>query len=162
MSQGTIGVSGGVNTINNAGTLRKIGPTTTSLDSALGGITLNSTGMVDVRNGTLNVNGSVPQISGTTLAAGSWQVYPNAALGLGASSIRTIGSGVTVSLWGSTAGFAALSSLTTNNGTLNLKLGGVTHVTPVSGTFTNNGTISIDADRWLSVNGDSHRAAAEP
>ncbi len=156
---GTIGVLGGVNTINNSGVIRKMSSAASSFDSAAGGITLNNTGLVDVRNGTLNLNGPITQISGTTLTAGSWQVYPTGTLGMGSASIRTIAAGVAVTLVGGNASLTALSSLTTNNGTLDLQLGGIYQLTPVGGTFTNNGTITLSPDRWLQVNGNFVQSA---
>ncbi len=156
----TIAVSGGINTINNAGTLRKMGGGTITLDSSLGGVHLNNTGMVDVRNGTLNCSGPITQIIGNNLNGGSWQVYPTGGLTWGASVIRTTAASVVINLVGGGASLPNLSTLTTNNGTLNLSLGGIFQVTPFMGTFTNNGTIDLTQDRWFQVNGDFVQGAS--
>jgi hypothetical protein len=153
MPGGLVDVQGGTNIIHNAGLLKKMSTSTITFDSAQGGITLDNTGMVDIRNGTLNLSGPVTQISGNTLTAGAWQVYPTGTLGMGAAAIHTIAADTTVNLVGGNAAFSALSALSTNNGTLNLTLGGILHLTPAGGTFTNNGTLNVGADRGLSITG---------
>ena len=150
----TLSVSGGTNVINNAGILRKMGPDTITLDSTLGGVRLNNTGAVDIRNGVLNLNGPVTQVSGNTLTAGTWQVFPAGTLGLGSTVIRTLGAAATVSMVGGNASFTAISGLNTNNGTILLTLGGAFTITPASGTLTNNGTIDLARSRALNVAGN--------
>jgi hypothetical protein len=155
----TITVAGGINAVNNAGLFKKMGPDTITFDSALGGVRMNNTGTVDVRNGTLNLNGPITQLSGTNLTGGTWQILPTATLGFGASNIRTVGAGTVINLVG-TGGFAPLAVFTTNNGTINLTLGGIFQCTPFQGTFTNNGIIDLGADRWFKVNGNFTQGAA--
>jgi hypothetical protein len=137
-----------------------MGASTFTLDAALGGVRMNNTGFVDVRNGTLNLNGPISQMSATTLSAGTWQVYPTGTLGFGTSIVRTVGANATINLVGGGASFAALSTLTTNNGTLNFSLGGIFDTTPFAGTFTNNGVIDLTHDRWFRVNGNFVQGAS--
>lgn len=154
LATATVSPTAGVNTIDNAGTFRKIGAGTLTLDSVLGGVRLDNTGTVDVRNGSLVLNGPVTQVNGDSLDAGTWQVYPTASLALGAAVIHTLAAAATVNLVGGGASFANIATLSTNNGTLNLSLGGVYDFTPDGGTFTNNGTLSLTPDRWFRVNGN--------
>ncbi len=160
LATATVSVSAGINTINNAGLFKKMGGGVLTLDSALGGVRMNNTGVVDVRNGTLNLNGPLTQVSGNALSAGTWQVYPTGTLGMGASVIRTVSAGVAINMVGGNAGFSALSALTTNNGALSFSLGGVFQITPFQGTFTNNGIISLTQDRWLQINGNFVQGSA--
>jgi hypothetical protein len=79
----TIASSGGINVIDNDGLFKKMGPGTLTFDSALGGVRMNNTGTVDVRNGVLNLNGPVSQLVTDALNGGTWQLYPTATLSLG-------------------------------------------------------------------------------
>lgn len=151
---GTIAVSGGTNVVNNAGTLRKLGSDTLTWDSGNGGLRLNNTGLVDVRNGTLSVAASlVTQISGTTLTGGSWQVYPSGNMGITGVSIRTIGAGASLTLVSENASFASLENLERNDGLITLLQGGDFGAIPLSGTFVNNGTIDIARGATVQIDG---------
>src|SRR4029079_4076718 len=107
----------------------------------------------DVRNGTLNLNGPVTQVSGNTLSAGTWQGLPTGVLNLGSSIIRTLGAGATLNLLGTDALMPSITTLNTNNGHLNFPLVGVFNITPFGGTFTNNGTIDLAQHQWLRIVG---------
>jgi hypothetical protein len=149
----TIVAGGGTNIIANQGLLKKMGGGTITLDSSLGGIQMNNTGSLEIRNGTLNLGGPISQMAATTLNGGTWSSYPGTTLGFGINVVRTIGASTTINLLGSST-FSALSTLTTNNGHLNLTLGGVFQTTPFAGTFTNNGVLDLGADRWFQVTGN--------
>lgn len=157
----TITVTGGTNIVNNAGTMRKLGPDTITFDAANGGLRLNNTGLVDVRNGILSMTGAlVTQVSGTTLTGGSWQIYPVAELDITGVSIRTIGAGASLTMVGADAGFSALENLEVNNGTITLLLGGEHGVIPFGGTFVNNGVIDISRGATVLIDGGFTQGAS--
>jgi hypothetical protein len=156
----TIAASAGINGIDNDGLFKKMGPGTITFDSALGGVRMNNTGTVDVRNGVLNLNGPVSQLVGDALNGGTWQLYPSATLSLGPTDILSLGNTTIVNLVGGGAMFLNISTLNTNHGTINLSLGGIYQINPAGGTFTNNGTIDLAHDRWLRINGNYLQSAA--
>lgn len=156
----TIDSVGGASAVINAGTLRKMAPTNTAFGVNPGDVSFSNTGFIDNRNGSLRFNGPIVQMSGTTLTAGTWQVYPAATLDLASATIQTIGAAATVNLVGGNAHFAALNTLTTNAGTLNLTNGGMLQVSPIGGTFTNSGAITMGPDRGIRVQGNFAQTAA--
>jgi autotransporter-associated beta strand protein len=155
----TLAVSGGINVINNAGILRKFSSSIITFDSALGGVTVNNTGMIDVRGGILNLNGPVPQVSGSSLNGGTWQVYPASVLSLGTVAIRTIAAGTTLNLYGGVDLLPNISAMNTNNGTMNFPFSAIFDVTPAGGTFTNNGVLDFGAVDWFRVHGNFVQSA---
>lgn len=146
----------GVNRIVNEGELRKQLPT----DLGFGGVTLDNTGLVMVRNGSLSLDdGAVAQLSGGTLAAGEWFVLGTARLGFSGAPITTVGSGATLTRFGRQAGLDALGSLTRNDGTIRLYGGGSLDIAPLGGTFTNAGTMFLNNSTALRVDGNFAQTA---
>jgi hypothetical protein len=154
LPDGNVNVTAGSNAIHNAGILRKQSASAIHFTEFNGGVALDNTGLVDVRNGSLVFSGVVVQAVGSTLAGGSWQVYPATTLGITTAQIDTIGANATVYKVGSSAAFSALAALVANNGTINLWRNTRLNVGSDSSTFTNTGTISLDRGALLSVASD--------
>src|SRR5262249_37332930 len=81
--------------------------------------TLNNAGTLRVDAGTLNLAGTVVQVSGDTLVGGRWEVIQGASAGAAllmssAGGISTIGPGASVTLDGPGTSFANLASLSVN------------------------------------------------
>jgi hypothetical protein len=146
------GTNGGPDTFLNAGLLRKSTGTGTSTMSA----TLNNTGRVEVRSGTLDVTGTVTQANGTTLAAGSWSAFGtstvHATLTLGsAGSFTTIGPLGHVTLSGPNSAFSNIAGLSTVQGSFSL-LNAQSFAT--AGSFTDSGQLILGPGSTLTVNGN--------
>jgi autotransporter-associated beta strand protein len=102
-------------------------------------------GIVRAESGTVNIPDAtnLTNFTGSTLTGGTWEAWGSATLQFGNRSIATLAAGTTVILNGPNPTFAALNSLTTNNGTLRV-LGGKTF-TPTAATVTNAGVIEVGA-----------------
>ena len=113
----------------------------------------NNAGSVEVQAGTLTFQGTVGQDDGVgDLTGGTWIVDSNAALVFPDNpSFTTIAGGAAVTLNGAGSTFAAINSLTANNGTFQL-LGGSGFTTV--GDFANNGLVAVDgSSSILNVSG---------
>lgn len=150
---GTLDVTAGTNVINNAGTLRKMTGASLVFSGLAGGVRLNNTGLVDVRNGSLDLRGPVTQVSASTLTGGSWQVYPGTTLAL-PSPVSILGAGATVTKVGTSAHFTGLDDLTTNNGTIHLWRNTALTVSTDATPFINNGTLRLDRGALLAAPSD--------
>lgn len=135
-------------TFNNQGTLHKISGTTTNF----GGVcTFNNTGLVKVDTSTtLNINGSIPQRTGTTLTGGQWYVAGTLNTSGSGSTIDTINSGAAVTLDGSGSVFAPIDVLASNAGSFTVT-GGRTF-TPV-GNLGNTGTLTVGSGSTVTLTG---------
>ena len=150
----------------NSGTLRKSGGTGTSRfgheTSAQGVMVLDNTGTVEARSGTLAIEDSITQLSGTTLGGGTWVAGASSTLMLpvnittNSGSIVLDGAGSTISGLGSTS-FTNGGQLTlgpsgnlniigdyaqTSGGTLAVQVGGP----PASGQF---GSMTVSGNATL-------------
>jgi hypothetical protein len=135
----------------NAGTLTKTVGTNISTIST----PLDNMERVVVMTGTLDVTGAVSQVSGTTLAAGTWDADSSVSVAstltfANPANLTAIGPGATVALAGPNAAFTNLASLASNAGSLSLTQGAAF---TTSGSFTNSGTFTLGAGDSLSVNG---------
>ena len=131
--------------VTNAGTLTNSPDTGTTTIS----VELDNTGTVVAASGTLFLSGSVDQISGGTLEAGTWIVDSAATLALpGGTSIATNNAAITLL---GTANFPAIAGLSSNNGSLTL--GGDAQFS-VSGNFSSSGSLTLGVDDILSVVGN--------
>jgi len=145
----------GQNLIINQGEIRKVGTGA----AGLGGINLDNTGMVYVRNGSLTLDqGTVQQLSaapltGSTLTGGSWKVFGTGNLNLTGHTITTVGADATVIRIGRSAGLA-LESIERNDGTIDISGGGSLDLTPATGVFTNAGTLTLNDATTLNIQGD--------
>jgi hypothetical protein len=147
---------GGV--VNDAGTMAKTGGIGVSTIAT----PLTNTGTVAVSTGTLDINGAVGLINGTTLQAGTWTVAstPKVAATLtfaAPTSLSGLGMGAAVTLSGPNSTFTNLAGLASNAGTLSLA-GGASFTT--TGAFANSGTLSLGAGDTLDVNGKYTQTAA--
>ncbi len=147
---GSIGVSG-TGTLLNAGVVRKSAGSGKSYIQA----PLNNTGTVQVLSGTLDITGTVTQISDSTLTAGSWMVNhsatSNATLKISsAGTLTTIGAKARVTLNGSNTTFTNLSGLNAilAGGSFTLA-GGQSFTT--AGALTNSGSILLSPGSVLAV-----------
>jgi YD repeat-containing protein len=134
--------------VSNTGTFRKSSGTSTSSVGSF-----NNTGTVEVHSGTLTLS-SVSQVSGSTLTAGTWNVFANATLSL-PGAITTNQGSITLDGVGST--LAAISGLRTNNGSFSLLDG--RSFTASSG-FANAGRLTLGAGDTLNVTGAFTQSAA--
>ena len=107
---------------------------------------LDTDGTVEVHGGRIDLQGAVPQLSGTTLAGGTWRVE-NGILafnpgGLGAcSQITQIGAGAVVRL-GGVNGVIDDMDLVSNAGSLTIAAG---QNLTAPATFTNTGTLTVES-----------------
>jgi uncharacterized repeat protein (TIGR03803 family) len=159
MSDGSVSQSGG-GTFSNAGTLRKIHGVGTS---SIGTTTLDNTGTVEVRSGTLDISAAVAQVSGGTLTAGRLTVFGSATLPgtldiTSAGSLTTLGAGVKVTLKGPRATFTNLSGLATiDRGARFSLLRGQSFTT--TGALTNDGRLTLSPGSVLTVGGSFTQAS---
>lgn len=149
-------IAGG--TLTSTGMLEKTKGTGTSTISSA----INSTGKVIVDTGKLDLSGAVTQVSGTTLAAGTWQATGTktvaAALDItSARGLTTIGAKATVALYGPNSTFTNLAALTTNQGSFSL-LGGQSFTT--AGKFTNSSKLTLGPGSVLAVSGNFTETSA--
>jgi hypothetical protein len=140
---------GGYGLIGNAGTLKKTKGTSTSTVSA----SLDNSGTVMVASGTLELTGTVNQVSNNQLTGGIWVVTSTnktpATLTISSGSFNTIAQGAAVTLSGPQASFTNLSSLTTNAGTLTLLGSTLT----LDGSFTQTATGTLSVQLSYTTNG---------
>lgn len=133
----------------NQGTLAKTGTATTTFSLT----SFSNTGTVEVTGGTLAVTSSVlPQLSGTTLTGGTWNVSNGAALNISAGSgIQTIGAAAKVGLDGTGSSFVKINSVASNQG--EFKLSNNRSFTTTS-SFTNSGQLIVaDSPTTFTTNG---------
>jgi hypothetical protein len=118
----------------------------------------SNAGTLTLAGGTLNITGSVAQLSGTTLTAGTWVVNTNSNLKFAAGSNITALVGAKVTLNGANSTFAALANLATiaSNGSFSL-LGGQSFT--AAGSFTNNGKLTVGPGSTLTANGSFTQAS---
>jgi fibronectin-binding autotransporter adhesin len=146
-------VNGGILNVNGGGTLTNTG----TLKAANGGTLLVSTpfSSADFASNTLQGGGSYV-VNGTA----AHSILQIDSLGTTGGEIHTLGANTTITLDGTNAnvsfvdqnGNNALSSLSTNNGTLNLE-GGYSLTSP--GQFNNSGEVLIDSASSLATGGDN-------
>jgi hypothetical protein len=145
-ADGSIGQDNAPGGFTNAGTIIKSGGTGTSTIQFW---PLDNPGAVVVSSGTLNLNGSVTQASGSTLTGGTWQVFAGARLNINSAGDLTTNYG-NITLDGSGSSFGNIAHLLTNNGSLSI-LDGCTFAT--AGGFANNGTLTIGVGSTFGVSG---------
>jgi len=149
------GSAPGQTSLNNAGIIRKTGGTGTSSFDVLGSIT--NTGTIEADSGTLALNPTlgITQISGSTLAAGTWNALSGATLEFPTGTSFTTNA-ATVSLDGAGATIPALADLATNNGNFSLT-GGATFTT--AGDLSNSGSLTVGTGSTLTVAGNYTQTA---
>ena len=123
-------------TFSNEGTLAKTGGTGTSAISSVG---FSNPGTVEAASGTLTLNSTPPQFSGSTLTGGAWDVLAGATLSVPGAAAITTNDG-NVSLSGAGSVFAPINSLSVNNGSFGV-LAGRTFTT--AGSLSNTGTVTV-------------------
>jgi hypothetical protein len=157
-----IQASGGTDTFTNTntGTLKKSKGTGTTTVASL----LNNTGTVQVQTGTLSLSGTVTQVSGNTLTAGTWNVNSTATVPAtlnitSAGTLTTIGTAAKVTLNGGNSTFSNLSGLNSilAGGSFSL-LGNQSFTT--SGALTNAGSITLSPGSTLTVVGSFTQTSA--
>ncbi|MDB5337904.1 MAG: repeat-associated core domain protein, partial [Planctomycetaceae bacterium] len=144
--------SGGSMIFTNTGVFRKSGGAGTSAlrhDGSNKEFRLDNTGTIEVLSGTLSINDTVVQRTGTTLTGGSWTVGAGATLTLPGGGNFTINQG-NVSLTGAGASFTNIVPLANNQGSFTLD-GGLDFIT--AGNFVNSGDITLGAGSVLTVSG---------
>ncbi|KEF42131.1 MAG: hypothetical protein ER33_07850 [Cyanobium sp. CACIAM 14] len=138
--------------IHNTGTLRKSGGTgTATITNAL---PIDNTGTVEVRSGTLALDGAdttglkpaLAQVTGTTLTGGHWIVGAGATLRLPTITVNQ----ADITLDGTGSKLTAINGLATNAGSLTLS-GGRSFST--TGNLANTGRIALGPASTLTVNG---------
>ncbi len=105
---------------------------------------LNNNGTVEVAGGTLNLQSSVTQISGSDLSGGAWQVDAGATLEFPSGANFTTNHG-TVILNGIGSVFTPINALVENDGSFQI-LNGRSFTTV--GNFTNNGTLVVGSGNF--------------
>ncbi len=123
-------------TFSNEGALAKTGGTGTSAISSVG---FSNPGTVEAASGTLTLNSTPPQFSGSTLTGGAWDVLAGATLSVPGAAAITTNDG-NVSLSGAGSVFAPINSLSVNNGSFGV-LAGRTFTT--AGSLSNTGTVTV-------------------
>jgi RHS repeat-associated protein len=137
------------NRIVNQGTIRKVAGTGTSTITVSG--VLDNTGTIEVDSGTLALAPtSIAQVSGSTLAGGTWSTLNGAALRL-PSGASIVTNNARVSLGGPGANIAGLGGLSVNNGSFTVS-GGAGFTT--TGDFTSSGNLTVGAGSVLNVTGN--------
>ncbi|MGA2799596.1 MAG: PEP-CTERM sorting domain-containing protein [Thermoguttaceae bacterium] len=109
---------------------------------------LNNTGTAEVSGGTLTVNNSVAQLSGTTLTGGTWNARSNSTINIttGSNIITNQGD---VTLDGLASTFTNINSLANNQGNFSV-LNGRNFTTAGD----NSGTVTVGSGSDLEVAGD--------
>lgn len=133
------------NQLVNTGTLRKtadIGTTTVGVN-----IEVNNTGTIEVASGTIDIDGTVTQLPGGTLTAGTWVVDAGSTLIL-PTNVTTNSASVTLDGAGSV--LPQIAGLTSNTGTLRLTNG--RDLTSAGG-LTNTGILVAGPLSTLTVSG---------
>ncbi len=131
--------------VGNTGAFIKTGASTTTFDF-YNSPRFSNTGTVDVQQGTLQLNRSLVQHSGSTLTGGTWIVRNGASLREDNTTNYTSNQ-ANVTLHGS-GDYTPLNSISTNAGTLRLLDG---KVWSTAATFTNSGTLVIGAGSSFST-----------
>jgi hypothetical protein len=142
----------------NLGVFRKSGGVGTSAlrhDGNFKEIHFDNSGTVEVRTGTLSINDSVGQASGTTLAGGTWIVDAFCTLTMPGSGIFTLNRGNVV-LDGQAANFTNFVGLSNNQGSFTLTHGGIF---PTPGALANSGNLTVGPSSLLTVNGNLTEAS---
>ena len=138
-------LGGATSSFNNAGTLLRSAGTGTAIVN----LTLNNTGSASVQTGTLQIIGTVTQLSGSTLTGGTWNVSANSTLDFSTGSNITTNQG-NVSLTGANSLFAKIDSLATNSGSFAISSG--RNFTTL-GALSNAGTINVGSSSTLTLGG---------
>jgi fibronectin-binding autotransporter adhesin len=136
--------------ITNTGTIQNAAAGTLILS---GGLTNTNPGVLEVESGTLQVAGGTAftNYAGGSLDGGTYRVMANSTLDFTTSRpVTTLGPNASVDLIGVNSTFAAITGLTTNNGTFSLQ-SSRSFVT--AGDFTNTGTLDIQTGSTLTVTG---------
>jgi hypothetical protein len=150
MTQGSI-TGDAASTFNNLGVLKTAFSTSTQTPVRDVNIALNNSGTVQVVGGTtLQLDGPITQLSGTTLTGGTWDIFNGGSLVFPVGSIVTTNE-ATITLNGRTAAFAALGGLASNAGALSI-LAGASLKT--AGGMSNSGGLTLGPDSTLTVNSD--------
>jgi hypothetical protein len=132
-------------TFINQGTFQKSGGTATSaIDSFF-----RNPGTVLALSGTLGIDSNNTDVSGMTLASGTWEVFAHATLNLNHGVNLTTSNAVIV-LDGANPNFVNVAHLATNGGSLTVQDSGSL---TLAGTFTNSGTLAVDATSSLTLTG---------
>jgi hypothetical protein len=140
---GNLSNSGGVDVVHSVLTITK---------------NLSNTGTVNLSDGALTVTGTVAQLSGNFLTAGTWNVGVNSNLNFASGSNITSLDGATVTLSGTDSDFAALTNLATiSSGSSFSLLGGRSFTT--AGNFRNNGTLTVGPGSVLTTKGSFTQAS---
>ncbi len=118
----------------------------------------NNTGTVQVDSGALSFTSRVgiPQISGTTLAAGTWEAQGGSSIDFATGTNLTTNQ-ADVTLGGPGASIPAMANLATNAGTFSV-LSGATFST--AGNLSNTGALTIGPASTLAVSGNYTQSAA--
>jgi hypothetical protein len=151
---------GGTGTLNNSGTLIAALSATVAVQ-----YTLNNTGTIDVKSGTLDFSRSaVTQESvesndrSVDLTGGTWEVEGTGTLTTARSNfIITQNTGGTVILNGPNASFPSFAGLAGNGGSFTLE-GGASFTTP--GGFSNSGTLFVGPGSTLAATGAFSQASS--
>jgi len=144
-------INNGTFTNQGSGTVTFVGYPSPATDA----IAFNNNGTLNVSAGTVSLQSTVTQVSGTTLTGGTWIVAAGATLTMAGASIAANNGNVT--LQGPGASFAALNALVSNTGSLAF-LGGLGFST--AGAFTNTGALTVGAGGNLGVAGTFTEGAA--
>ncbi|MBL9118728.1 MAG: hypothetical protein JNL80_02295 [Phycisphaerae bacterium] len=149
--------NGGTNQVIVHGTLIKTGSGTLTVAPSF-----TNTGTLDVTSGTVNISASLPQISGTTLTGGTWIVRNGTLSTSVLQSIRTLGSGASITLDGTTSIWSAIAQLGTISagGSAAFVAGRDISLAPISGTFVNNGTFTIGVGSDANITGAYQQGAS--
>jgi fibronectin-binding autotransporter adhesin len=137
-------------TFNNSGTVRA--QSGTLLFSTI----FDNTGTAEAQGGTLRLNGTVTQLSGSTLTGGTWIVRPSSTLLISTGSNVTVNRG-DVTLDGSGSTFAKINTLTSNEGHFGILNG--RDFTSVGG-LSSSGTLTVGSGSTLTVNGSLDNLAS--
>jgi uncharacterized repeat protein (TIGR01451 family) len=151
--------SGGPMRFVNTGTFRKTGGSGTSQMRNSGGpnsFQLSNTGTIDVASGTLSIENSPLQVSGTTLTAGTWIVRTQSTLAFPANGNFTTNR-ANVVLDGTGSTLANINALSNNSGRFELQ-GGRDFTT--TGHLTNSGRVVAGPGSVLTVNGNLTQSTA--
>jgi RHS repeat-associated protein len=141
--------AGGFTAIINRGLIRKTAGTGTS-QVLINTNPINNTGTIEVDCGTLYLNATgISQVSGTTLAGGTWKALNGATLQLPTGTSITDSQG-TIALDGSGASVTGIAGLASNEGSFTLTNGASFTTT---GSFSNGGTVTVAPGSTLTVNG---------
>ncbi len=145
---GTLANGGGINLFSNTGAFTKSGASSFDVN-----IPFSNSGSVSVQGGTLNLNGAVPQISGSALTGGIWSLSGNSMLSIPGANITSSAASVTFD--GPGASFPAFNSLASNSGSLTLSNG---NLFTTAGAFVNTGTIQLAGGTFANIGASVNNA----